>query len=122
MAKHKASDTETTSAKRQKTSSEKDAFTSTEFRKMFTATGVDTKAMQAFQKFNKACANHKKNTEEHHDIVKAYIVLSPDCLEIFRFLRKGKPSVNEVSSMFSSFLVKSWRGFVRFCTMHPYIH
>ena len=101
MGKHKSGEDNGASGStvKRKKLSEKDNFTSTEFRKMLSTFG-DNKGCQALQRFNRACGNYKKNSDECHDIVKAYIILSPDCIEIFQFLRKGKPSVNEVSLVF----------------------
>nr|XP_018667840.1 nucleolar pre-ribosomal-associated protein 1 isoform X2 [Ciona intestinalis] len=83
-----------------KASKPEDNFTSIEFCKMLQDKVLVTKGLQ---KFCQACKQHKEYSL-NHDIIKAYISVSPECYEVFKIIETGKTSPMVTSLVFEVFV------------------
>lgn len=59
--------------------------------------------IHALKHFNKHCRNNNENSRIFKDIIKPYIKISPECVEIFKCLHKRRPA-NELAVIFESLL------------------
>ncbi|XP_078485686.1 nucleolar pre-ribosomal-associated protein 1 isoform X2 [Ciona intestinalis] len=83
-----------------KVSKPEENFTSIEFCKMLQDKVLVTKGLQ---KFCQACKHHKEYSL-NHDIIKAYISVSPECSEVFKIIETGKTSPMVTSLVFEVFV------------------